>query len=134
MNNILFICRHNRFRSKIAEAFFNKYNQNKNYMARSAGLLPGRYPLDKGQARVAKKFGIRLVGKPKPIEMDTLIKTDIVVVVADDFPYKILKNKKYGRKEIVWRIKDNFNGKEDEIYLTIKKIEDKVKKLLEKLK
>jgi protein-tyrosine-phosphatase len=131
--NILFICKHNRFRSKIAEALFNKYNKNKNYVAHSAGLLPGRYPLDSKQVKIAKEFGIQLRGKPKPIDMDTLIKTDLVVVVADNVPYQVLKNKKYGRREIVWKIKDDLHGKDADIYLIIKKIEDKVKKLVEKL-
>ena len=43
---ILFICRHNRFRSKIAEAYFNKINKNKNLIAKGAGIFPGKYPFE----------------------------------------------------------------------------------------
>ena len=72
--NILFICKHNRFRSKVAEAFFKKYNKNSKYEGYSAGLIPGPYPLDKEQTKVAKKFGIKLTGKPKPITTNLLRK------------------------------------------------------------
>jgi len=36
---ILFVCKHNRFRSKVAEAFFNKLKKNKKIKAESAGLV-----------------------------------------------------------------------------------------------
>ena len=36
---ILFVCRHNRFRSKVAEAIFNKLNKNKEIQIESAGLI-----------------------------------------------------------------------------------------------
>ena len=34
---ILFVCKYNRFRSKVAEAMFNFYNSNKKNEAKSAG-------------------------------------------------------------------------------------------------
>ena len=134
VKRILFICKHNRFRSKVAEAFFNKYqkidapphlkrcglncarflddrsadhilkdvvlgrhcrhNKNKDYVAISAGLLPGRYPLDKLQTRVAKKFGLKLNGKPKAITTEVLMKTYLMVIVADNVPPEIFNNQK----------------------------------------
>ena len=36
---ILFVCKHNVFRSRTAEVLFNKYNKNKKYSANSAGLI-----------------------------------------------------------------------------------------------
>ncbi|MEK6924772.1 MAG: hypothetical protein AABW71_00865 [Nanoarchaeota archaeon] len=138
MNNpkvILFVCKHNRFRSKVAEAFFNKYNKNKDYVAMSAGLLPGAYPLDKIQVQTAKKFGIKLSGRPKPITTDLLrYKVNFMVIVADNVPSEIFNNNKYGRKEIIWGIEDDYTGEDKEIDIIIKKIEDKVKLLVESLK
>ena len=131
--NILFVCKHNRFRSKVAEAFFKRYNKNESYKAYSAGLLPGGYPLDKIQIKVAKEFGINLKGKPKPISMDLLVKTNIVVIVADNVPSEIFHNKKYSREEIVWKIADTKNNNPKEVYDIIKKIEKRVEHLVESL-
>ena len=39
MKNILFVCKHNVFRSKIAEAYFKKVNQNREINAKSAGII-----------------------------------------------------------------------------------------------
>ena len=49
ISKILFICRHNRFRSKIAEGYFNKIN--KNVKVKSAGIFIGN-PLDKTQTKI----------------------------------------------------------------------------------
>ncbi len=131
---ILFVCKHNRFRSKVAEGFFKKYNMNKNYEAYSAGLLPGEYPLDKMQIKIAKEFGINLVGKPKPATMDLLRKINIVVIVADNVPPEILSNKKYGREEIVWKIADVYTNNYDDNKKTISQIGKKVVEFVEGLK
>ncbi len=131
--NILFVCKHNRFRSKVAEAFFKKYNRNKNYFAYSAGLLPGKYPLENTQVNVAKSFGINLEGKPKPATMDLLMKMNIVVIVADNVPPKILSNKKYNREEKVWKIRDVSTNNYEDIAKVIAQIEKKVIGLVREL-
>lgn len=131
--NILFVCKHNRFRSKVAEAFFKKYNKNKNYVVNSAGLFPGRYPLDERQIKVANKFGIKLSGKPKPITTDLLVKTDIGIIVADNVPPGIFEAEKYGKKIIVWNIEDDHTGLEENIEPIIIKIRDKVEEYVESL-
>ncbi len=123
---ILFICKHNRFRSKVAEMFFKKYNTNKNYVGMGAGLLPGSYPLDKIQVKVAKEFGIELSGKPKPITMELLSKIDILVIVADNVPSEIFNSKKYGLDERRWEIHDTINCDEEEVRKIMLKIENKV--------
>jgi len=133
IKNILFVCKHNVFRSRIAEIFFNKFNKNKNYIARSAGLIPGKN-LVNSQVEVAKKLGLDLNGKPQPITLDLLRNTDLMVVVADDVPPKIFDNKKYGRTEYVWKITDDKTGSPEEIYNIIKKIEKKIKSFVESLK
>lgn len=131
---ILFVCKHNRFRSKVAEAFFKKYNLNKNYEARSAGILPGVYPLDKMQIKVSRDFGIDLKGKPKPITMDLLKKIDIVVIVADNVPSEVLSNKKYGRAERIWNISDVYTHNYNDNKKTISQIEKKVIEFVEELR
>ncbi len=132
VKKILFICRHNRFRSKVAEAFFNKFNKNKKYLAQSAGLFPGRYPLDKMQIKIAKESGIVLKGKPRPITTDLLRKINIIVIAADDVPAEIFNTKKYGIEEYAWNIPDA--DTENEIKTTIKMIEEHIKAFLRGLK
>ncbi len=132
--NILFVCKHNRFRSKTAEAFFKKYNRNKFYEAYSAGLLPGKYPLEKMQVKVAKSFGINLKGKPKPVTMDLLMKMDVVVIVADNVPAEVLSNQKYGREERIWKIPDVYTNNYRDVEKVIAQIEKKVIEFIQELK
>lgn len=133
--NVLFVCKHNRFRSKVAEAFFNKYNKNKNYTASSAGIIIGDYPFDYLQKKVAEKeFGLRLLGKPRPISLEILEDIDIVVIVADNVPLSLFHGKKYGNKKVVWAISDVRTHTYKEVKEIISRIEKKVIKFVESLK
>ena len=134
MKNILFVCKHNRFRSKVAEAFFNKFNKNEDYVAMSAGLIPGGYPLDELQVKVAKEFEIKLKGKPQAITTDLLRWMNLMIIVADNVPCEIFNNKKYGRDEIIWKVEDDIHPNHKDLFNIIKEIEDKVKKFVEGLK
>lgn len=125
--NILFVCRHNRFRSKIAEAYFKKINKNPSIIVKSAGLIKGSYPLDKEEVKVAKKLKIKLSGKPNPLSMNDLKETDILVIVADNVPKKIFDYNHHKRKIIIWRIKD-VNGNESKTL-----IEKRIKEIMNKV-
>jgi protein-tyrosine-phosphatase len=104
--NILFVCRYNRFRSRIALAYFNKINKNKNIKAKSVGLIKGQ-PLNPFTIRIAKGFGFDIKGKIQGLTSKLMAWQDVTVVVADDVPPQVFdKNKKYGKKVIVWKIKD----------------------------
>ncbi len=131
---ILFVCKHNRFRSKTAEAFFNKLNKNKNYACFSAGLFPGEYPLDKIQSEVAIKFGIKISGKPRSITTKILRNTDIIIIVADDVPEVLFKYRLYKGKIIVWKINDVVLHTPEEIKEIISQIEKKVIEFIGDLK
>jgi protein-tyrosine-phosphatase len=128
--NILFVCKYNRFRSRIAEAYFKKINKNPRLKAFSAGIIKGSYPLDKEEVKTAKKLGINIQGKPKSLEVGKLKKTDLIILVADNVPksnfYTTFKN-----RIIHWKIKDveYWDGK-DLIHSKIKQIMKKVEKLL----
>lgn len=134
--NILFICRYNRFRSRVAEAYFKKINKNKNIHSKSAGLIKGM-PLSKTQITMtsSKQFGIDIKGKPQGLSSKLLFWQDIIIVVADDVPSKVFdKKRKYIKKVIYWKIKDlklEDNRKEGKrvIQKIIKKVDDFYKKL-----
>ncbi len=133
--NILFVCRYNRFRSRVAEAYFKKINRNKNIHAKSAGIIRGSYPLDKNQVEVAKQMGIRISGKPQGLSTDLLIKTDLIIIVANDVPKRIFKYDGYKGKVIVWRVKDATDT-ENKVLIEkrINKIIKKVRRFVDKLR
>ena len=142
MKNILFVCKHNMFRSKIAEIYFNKINRNKNIKAESAGLIKGNLPLDKQEVNVAKEFGIKLKGNPKGLSIDLIKKQNLIIIVANDVPKETFNKKEYINFKtttiIKWKIMDKIGGDSDfKIRKIIKLIIGKVEQLnkeLEKIK
>ena len=125
--NILFICRYNRFRSRVAEAYFNKINKNKNIEVKSAGLVKGN-PLEKRTVRIARNLGLDIRGKTQGLTSKILQWQNVTVVVADDVPPSVFdRNKVYGKKVIVWKIKDIKGGNKNEI-MTIKCIKEIMKR------
>ncbi len=141
--NILFVCKHNLFRSRVAEIIFKKLNQNKEYVASSAGLISWKKKdlrRDKGflaENIVGKRFGINLKVKSKAINSSILKKTDLLVIVADDVPKAIFEHEKsFTGKVIVWKIRDvksKDKDKEKVATKTIKFIYEKVKHFVETL-
>lgn len=133
--NILFVCKYNRFRSRVAEAYFKKINRNKKISASSAGLIQGFFPLDKDQVRIAKNdFGININGKPRAMSMNLLKKQDMIIVIADDVPRNIFNYKWYKDRIFSWKIRDNNDNSTDkEIRKTIMQIIKKIDDLNNKL-
>jgi len=135
MVNILFICKFNRFRSRVAEAYFKKINKDKMIGVKSAGLIEGSYPLNPAQVKEAKRFGLNINGLPKGISTKLLVWHDILVIVADDVSKKIFSDsKRYGKKIVVLKVKDNLTGNgvsaTDSIKKVIKKVDWFNKKLV----
>ena len=130
--NILFVCRFNRTRSRIAEAYFKKINKNKNIKIKSAGLFKGR-SVGNEDIKLAKKFGIDIRGKVRAISSKLLVWQNLIIIVADDVPKSIFK--RGARNIIVWKIKDSQYQKDPEKLVKdiIKKV-DKLSKKLEKVK
>jgi len=130
MKNILFICKYNRFRSKTAEAIFNKINKDKTISVKSAGLIKGS-PISKEIFEAVSEAGYKIKGKPEGISTDLLKWQDTMIIVADDIPKSLFKeNIKYGKKLIVWNIPDSKTDTKEEIRKITKQIEKKVKELI----
>jgi len=83
MANILFICRNNQLRSKMAEDFFKKSNKNPKHNARSAGILAGNI-----------------------INRDLIRWADRIIIVADNVSSSMIEEK-YGKKVEVWGVSSN---------------------------
>ncbi|MFA5838368.1 MAG: hypothetical protein WC849_00275 [Candidatus Paceibacterota bacterium] len=131
--NLLFICKYNRFRSKIAEGYFKKINKNKKIKVKSAGLIKGT-SLSPEKIKIAKELGVSMKGKPNGLSIELLIQQNIIVIVADDVPKKIFNNFGLNRQIIQWNIKDVKKNNPKEITDIIKKIKLKIDILVEKLK
>ena len=128
--NLLFICKYNIFRSKVAEAYFKKINNNKNIKVDSAGIKPKGIPLDKNEFFTIKRFGIKVYGKPKMLDEKLLEWQDVTVIVANDVPPEAIE-KKYRKKLLVWKIPDiTDNIKITEI---VSRIVERVEKLVKEL-
>lgn len=126
---ILFVCRYNRFRSRIAEIYFNKINKNKNIKAKSAGLIKGN-PLNPTTVKVAEKFGLNIKGKTQGLSSKLMEWQNVTVIVADDVPKSVFnRNIKYNKKVIKFNIRDTSYENEKYIKKTIDKIIKKVEEL-----
>lgn len=126
--NILFICKWNRFRSRVAEAFFKKYNKNSKFKVKSAGLIKGS-PIK--PSPVIKEFGINIKGPTNGISTKLLKWHNVMIIVADDVPKSLFKdNKKFGKKLIVWEIPDAKTDNDKEIRKIVKRIERRIKNWL----
>jgi len=143
--NLLFVCKHNVFRSKIAEAYFNKINRNKNITASSAGIIKAdilskdEKELIKFQRKTAKEFEISVENGSQSLSISLLKEQDMIVIVADDVPLEIFNSKFYMKgnlKVVVWKIMDAKGEKNDKLIIkkSIKEIIKKVDNLARKLK
>ncbi|MEK6889754.1 MAG: hypothetical protein AABX35_01045 [Nanoarchaeota archaeon] len=130
-NNILFICRFNRFRSRVAEAYFKKINKDKKIKSDSAGLKAGSYPLDSDEVECAYELGIDLEGKPKRITEELANWADTIVIAADDvMPSFLAQYIKTKKKIIHWQIPENNSNNHEEIKSVINIIKEKVDELI----
>ncbi len=127
---ILFVCKHNRFRSKIAEAFFKKLNRNKKIKAKSVGLSldPLRPYIEKNVIGIMKERGYNIKGKPKQATHTFIKKFDLIIIVADNVNNKSFSDIKV--KIIKWKIPDCDGSDIKSIKKIINEIENKVKSIL----
>ncbi len=133
IKNTLFICKHNVFRSRYAEAYFKKLNKNPSTKVKSAGIIK-RNHLDKNQVNIAKQRGIKLKGIPTKINKKLLNWQDTIIIAADDVPPEIFKDyKRYIKRLIIWKIPDNTNGNKKEIKKIMILIEKRVKSFIKSL-
>jgi|SRR3989338_6129581 len=129
--NVLFICKYNRFRSKIAESIFNSINYNKEIEAKSAGIV-----IDYKRRFIARNTvnGLEVTGyklkvdnnKPVRISEELTNWADKIVIVADDVSLDLFPK---GKTE-VWEVQDVQEDDLEKIKKTVKDIEKRVKILI----
>ncbi len=135
--NILFICKYNRFRSKVAEAYFKKINKNKNLSVKSAGVIEVNKPLtpkEKNRSNYIKnKFNLSISPKSRGLDVTLLEKQDKIIIIADDIPKKIFDNWRWKDKVTIWKIRDEMGDNKKNIDKIVKFIKKKVDKLVKDL-
>ena len=129
---ILFICKYNRLRSKIAEAMFNLHNKNKVNEAKSAGVRTfflSPFIVEKAK-KVLEQRGAKVESDASLMVNDYLIKwADKIIIVANDIQIKDFPKEKIS----VWEVEDLDEKEDKQVMLKIDEIESKVKGLLEQL-
>ena len=133
---ILFICKHNVFRSRIAEEYFKKINCNKKIEVISRGIVMGGHS-DKEQRGIPKKIlGIDIDNrKPIPLTKQDLENSDKIIVVANDIPRRIFdyQSMYIQNKVFIWKIKDEQLQNKKNIKIITLEIKERVDNLVEKL-
>ncbi len=130
---IIFVCKYNRFRSIIAEAFFNKLNKNKSMQAKSAGLIQGS-SISGEVFALAKDLRLNIKKNPEIMTTELMKWADTIIIVANDVsPILFEDNRKEGKDVILWSIFDAQSDSSEEIKGIANKIEKKVTELVKKL-
>lgn len=140
--NLLFVCKYNVFRSKVAEAYFKKINKNKNIYVDSSGFIEanGLTKIDKITIRLQKRIlnekGLSIGTKSKGLSMRLMSKQDLIIIISDDLPNIFTED--YLKKNLevrIWEIKDvTPKDYKENTGKTIDSIMKKVEKLVEELK
>lgn len=131
--NILFVSKYNNVRSKLAEAYFNKYNKLKQLHAQSAGLFRG-HPTSALVMETAKKHRLSLKTSQTAISTYMLEKHDLVILVADDVPTSIFrKNNPHVKAFALWKL--SLPNEKDPVSLEglMNEIERRIRGLLQEL-
>jgi protein-tyrosine-phosphatase len=133
---ILFICKHNVFRSRIAEEYFKKINLNKKIEVISRGIVMGGHS-DAEQRGIPKQLlGIDIDNRtPIPLKKQDLENSDLIIVVANDIPRRIFdyQSMYIQDKVFIWKIKDEQLQNKKNIKRTTLEIKKRVDKLNKKL-
>ena len=130
---ILFICKHNKFRSKVGEAVFNKLNKNKNITAESAGIIGSEHSTPETVIKLLKEKGYAIKRKAtRRIDSIRINDYDTLIITADNVDPLFFKDSFKG-KIIWWKITDCTDIEIAEIKKRINKIEENVKKLIKEL-
>lgn len=133
---ILFVCKYNSFRSRVAEEYFKKVNKNRKVNAISRGIIMEGNS-DKEQRNISKKLlGINIAKrKPLPLNLKEMKEAGLIIVVANDIP-KIIFNywlTPIKERVVIWRIKDEQRMNRRNISKIILKIKRKVDNLIKQV-
>lgn len=131
--NVLFICKHNVFRSQVAEAYFNQKNKNSNLRARSGGLF-SHPSLNHFQVQIAEELGVFYRdAKSKNLTTQDLAGQDLIVIVANNIASDLIEPNIYPGPIERWDIHDVIKEDKEGVKKVIMEIKLKVDELLGRL-
>ena len=127
MRKILFICRHNKFRSKVGEAIFNKLNKNKTIVAESAGLIGSDNPTPKNVVNVLKERSYKVSRMDaRRVDKNSINDYSVLIIVADNVDPKFFEDSFRGRV-VWWKVSDCSEDDVEGITERVEDIEKRVK-------
>lgn len=130
--NVLFLCETNRFKSKVAEMLFNKFNRNGKFFAKSAGLHYGGYRLDKKMIKTCNEMGIEFIGRPVKLNREMWNSFDLIITTCENLNLELTREDKERGKELIsWKIEDMESYQEKDIKKVVRQIAGKVRELVE---
>jgi len=130
---ILFICKHNRFRSKVAEAIFKKINKKDEVKSAGLHLDLMRLYVSENVKKALKKRGIfEIDEKARQINDYDLRWADRIVIVANNVDDNLFTGKTKAKVE-KWKIEDADESEKEKIEKIVQEIEKRVKKLAKEL-
>ena len=129
---ILFICKHNRFRSKVAEAIASKLDTRCKKEYKSAGVQIDlmRPYVAESVKEILNERGFQIENEQsRQVNEQDLKWADKIVIVANNVSPTI-----FGNKEVeVWRIEDADESEKEKIEKIVSKIEKRVNELISEL-
>ncbi len=134
---LLFVCKYNAFRSRVAEEYFKKISRNPEIKTKSRGIIMGG-DSDSEQRRIARELlGVDIAKrKPLPLTIKDMKEADKIIVVADDVPMIIFNYSRANirKKVIIWKIRDEQKRNKKNIKKIVLSIKRKVEGLNKMLK
>ena len=126
--NLLFVCKHNRFRSKVAEVLFKKYLPRAH--VKSAGIKLDLLYVAPLVKKVRGENGVEADNTPRAITPELIDWTDKIIIVADNVDAGIFPAAKVER----WGVSDCDQDDEEGIRLRVRDIEQRVKAFASRIK
>lgn len=126
---ILFVCKHNRFRSKVAEALFRKLN--KKDEVKSAGIfldIAKQYVCENVKIALKKRGIENIDEKARELNDYDLDWADKIIVVANN----VNKNLFPENKTEIWNVGDADENEKEKIEEIVSSIERKLRIFLNK--
>lgn len=128
MGTVLFVCVENSFRSKIAEAYFNKYAP-EGWIAISAGTMPAM-SVHPNVVKLMAEEGIEISNhRPRLLTKELQEQSDLAVIVCSGTSCPVV----YSRKIETWNIPDPSDMSIDEARKIKEIIKKKVLELINNL-
>lgn len=123
---VLFVCKWNRFRSKIAEGYFNEMMLGSKHKVKSAGFI-FNLAIGEETIKIINKGGISLVDlDTRGLDYELLDWADVIIIVADDVK-DIFHDEYVLQKEVIeWNVKDVPESDEEKMLASIETIKGKV--------